>query len=106
MVKPTDQQHLQPISLAELGSNSPNIGPKKAEFPNWLIRSLAWAFIIGLVAWMGTLNAAVQEEERNQSALEIALTAEREASNVNFIYIRESLARIENKIDRKVTRGN
>jgi hypothetical protein len=55
---------------------------------------------------MGTLNAAVQEEEKSQSALEIALTAEREATNVNFIYIRESLARIENKIDRKVTRGN
>jgi len=69
--------------------------------PSWLVLSLAWAFILGLVAWMGSIDNRVHTNEQATATVKEAAHAAKEASDVHFGYIKESLVRIEAKIDNR-----
>lgn len=63
--------------------------------PGWLIKSLAWAFILGCLGWANFLTVKVSSLETDYSAHQSRL----DVHETHFIYIKETLARIERKVD-------
>jgi len=83
---------------------------RKELLPNWLIKSLAWAFVAGGLLWVTALQGQVndvkeliQTQDKIQTA-QISEVKERVTGNdkktdIHFQYIRDALNRIEAKLD-------
>lgn len=63
--------------------------------PNWLVKSLAWAFVASMLGGAAYIQAQVDAQEKVNTAQEVKLSE----TVIHFQYIKESLTRIENKLD-------
>src|SRR5688572_13398845 len=81
--------------------------------PNWLVKSLAWAFVASGIMWVGSIQGQVnkvesdyakQDKELNVKVTQVQEKVEgvEQTTKIHFEYIKNTLNRIETKLDMEV----